>query len=106
METRSVTTDSPNLLPRDGAMKPTMPAKFARLRTIERTYGLNRARIYELLSMEAIHAVKDGRALMVSVESVERYMATRPQATIRLGSRRAKLLADRRVENATGGEAA
>lgn len=60
-----------------------IPRKYARLPVIQGAYGLPRSRIYDLLSRGVIRARKDGRALLVEVESVEAYFATLPEAAIR-----------------------
>jgi len=60
-----------------------IPRKYARLPAIQGAYGLPRSRIYDLLSRGVIRARKDGRALLIEVESVETYFATLPEAPIR-----------------------
>jgi excisionase family DNA binding protein len=57
--------------------------KRARLPTVQKVYGLTRTRIYELIGAGVFRAVKDGRALLIDVASVEEYLARLPAAVIR-----------------------
>lgn len=81
-----MTMQSSNLTHTDvGAGDLPLPVRYARLPAIERIFGINRARAYELLGIGAIRAIKDGRALLIEVASVEAYLASLPKATIRVG---------------------
>jgi excisionase family DNA binding protein len=57
--------------------------KRARLPTVQKVYGLTRTRIYELIGAGVLRAVKDGRALLIEIASVEEYLARLPAAVIR-----------------------
>jgi hypothetical protein len=60
-----------------------MPA-FARINDITARFGLPRTRVYELLATGALEARKDGKALLVNVASVARFINMLPKANIRL----------------------
>lgn len=60
-----------------------MPA-FARINDITARFGLPRTRVYELLATGTLEARKDGKAVLVSVASVVRFISTLPAPTIRL----------------------
>lgn len=70
-----------------------MPA-WGRIQQVTRSRGLNRTRIYELIAAGSITAVKDGRALMIDISSVDRYLASLPKAEIRLPKTMARRAAD------------
>lgn len=66
-----------------------MPA-FARINDITVRFGLPRTRVYELIAAGALEARKDGRAVLVNVASVLRYISALPPANIRLPKTMAK----------------
>jgi excisionase family DNA binding protein len=61
------------------------PPLFGRIPDVRRIFGLTRSRTYELLTAGHIAAVKDGRALLIDLRSVERYLNDRPKAQLRVG---------------------
>ena len=66
-----------------------MPA-FARINDITVRFGLPRTRVYELIAAGALEARKDGKAVLVNVATVLRYIASLPPANIRLPKTMAK----------------
>lgn len=71
---------------------PGMPA-FARVSEITALFGFKRTRVYELLATGTLDAKKDGRAVLVNVESVLRFISTLPKANIRLPKTLARQIA-------------
>lgn len=66
------------------ARAPRVEPRFIRPEDLAAYCGLGRYRAYELLAAGHIRAIKDGCRTLIDRESVDRYLDSRPTATIRL----------------------
>lgn len=79
---------------------PSMPV-FARINDVTARFGLPRTRLYELMAAGVVDARKDGKATLVNVASVMRFISALPKAEIRLARTMARQMATVKADDPT-----
>jgi excisionase family DNA binding protein len=67
------------------------PSRWWPLTQSQARYGISRSTIYRLIAEHLIEARKVGKLVLVNDDSMDRYIASQPMATIKSDDRSAKL---------------